>query len=231
MSVIALANSKGGCGKSTLALCLAYSKAFKKAYKRIALVELDRQGTLNSWHSNRDQTNDGTGVAFDMLYSTKAKQAAGMLEAIYHDTDCMVLDLPGESEKGFATGFGIAAADIVIVPIQNSTADLDAFGEHLLPGLQDLDAFGKTVIVPAFVHPAANKAKTRNTFQDMMPSGIRTAKNYFPSRSVFKYFGDNGETLNEYAAKVKGNKREYAQAQAAQADIEGIAREVIKYAG
>lgn len=229
MSIIALANSKGGCGKSTLAQCLAYSTAFRKKYKSIALVELDRQGTLNAWHTHR---NDGAGaqVSFVLLYSTNPKQAAGMLESIYRNTDCMVLDLPGESERGFSTSFGIGAADVVLVPLQNSTADLDAFGSNLLPVLQELKAYKKTFILPSFVHPSANQDKMRDHFQLMMPKGIRTMRHSLPSRSIYKYYGEDGASLNEYAKTSKGNKREHAQVTAAIDDIEKISGEIIKNA-
>jgi cellulose biosynthesis protein BcsQ len=230
MSIIAMANSKGGCGKSTLAQCLAYSKAFAKKYKRIALVELDRQGTLNAWHAHRND-DDGAQVSFVLLYSTSPKQAAGMLQSIYKNTDCMIMDLPGESERGFSTSFGIGAADAVLVPLQNSTADLDAFGSNLLPVLQDLKAYSKTFILPSFVHPAANQAKMRDHFQLMMPKGIRTMRHCFPSRSIYKYYGEDGASLNEYAKASKTNKREHIQVAAAINDVEKIAREIIKHAG
>lgn len=227
--ILALANSKGGCGKSTLAQCLAYSKAFGKAYKRIALVELDRQGTLNAWQSHRND-DDGTQVSFTQLYSTNPKQAAGMLESIYKNTDCMVLDLPGESERGFSTSFGIGAADVVLVPLQNSTADLDAFGSNLLPVLQELKAYKKTFILPSFVHPAANQGKMHDHFQLMMPKGIRTMRHSLPSRAIYKYYGEDGASLNEYAKASKTNKREHAQVVAAIDDIEKIAKEIIRHA-
>jgi cellulose biosynthesis protein BcsQ len=229
MSVIALANTKGGAGKSTLAQCLAYSAAFGKAYKRIALVELDRQGTLNTWHSRRPD-DDGTGVDFGVVYSTSPKQAAKMLDGIYQEVDCMVLDLPGESERGIATGFGVAAADTVLIPIRNSTADLDAFGDHLLPALREAKAMEKTYIVPAFTHPATNQAKMREHFRQMMPPQMNTTSNCFPARKVYEYYGEEGDTLREYATRCRKNKREHAQARLAVEDIERLAREVIKYA-
>ncbi|HIA46560.1 MAG TPA: ParA family protein [Candidatus Hydrogenedentes bacterium] len=57
MPIISIVNLKGGCGKSTTARCLAHSKAFRRAYKRIALVELDPQGTLAAWSAQRDGRN------------------------------------------------------------------------------------------------------------------------------------------------------------------------------
>jgi len=73
MPIISLAQTKGGCAKSTLAQCLAYSNAFRKKYKSIALVELDIQGTLKAWHSKHITSTDADGVALAAIQGLNLK--------------------------------------------------------------------------------------------------------------------------------------------------------------
>ena len=66
--IISFIQTKGGTGKTTLAKCLAYSNAFKKAFKSISFVELDPQGTIESWVQQRQQNGlKASHVKFDQL--------------------------------------------------------------------------------------------------------------------------------------------------------------------
>ena len=224
MPVIALVNSKGGCGKSTAARCLAYSRTFRKAYKRIALVELDPQGTLSAWFDERSGAGD---VTFAHVHSESKTTLTRTLERIDKAHDCLILDVPGESQARFSTGLAVGAADMIIVPMRSSTDDEQSFGDHLLPILRDYSS--KVFILPAFVHPNANQAKMKEYFDAIMPDGIRTLKHCLPNRGVFENYSRDGLTLDEYAASVKGNARDYRQAQAAIQDVERIAGEIVKY--
>ena len=67
--IISLVSTKGGQGKSTLSLCMSYSKAFERKYKSIGLVEMDIQGTLRSWYLERseEQQSKNDKVSFTHL--------------------------------------------------------------------------------------------------------------------------------------------------------------------
>ena len=64
-----MVSTKGGQGKSTLSLCMSYSKAFEKKYKSVGLVEMDIQGTLRSWYVERseEEKNKNDNVSFTHL--------------------------------------------------------------------------------------------------------------------------------------------------------------------
>lgn len=224
MPVISLVNSKGGCAKSTTAQCLAYSKVFGKAYSRIALVELDAQGSLSAWHAERDNAD---GVTFAHVHSESKTSLGKTLERIDRSHDCLILDVPGESQARFLTGLAIGASDIIIVPMRSSTHDEQSFGDHLLPILKEYR--DKVFILPVFTHPNANQARTREYFNAIMPDGFRTLKHCLPNRGAFENYSRGGLTLSEYARSVKSNKRDYKQAMSAIQDIEKIAGEVVKH--
>lgn len=225
MPILSIVNLKGGCGKSTLARCIAHSRAFGKAWKRIALVELDPQGTLAAWNAQRDE---GGAVTFTALDSDSPANIGAVLKTLSRTHKCTVLDTPGESRAGFVSRIAIPISDMVIVPMRSSTEDEQSFEAHLLPMLKGYR--DKVFIVPSFTHPNSNPARTRAYFNAIMPDGIRTLKHSLPNRGVFENYDRDGRTLDEYAKSVKRNARDYKQAQTAIKDVELIAGDIVKHA-
>ena len=70
--IIGFVQTKGGTGKSTLSVNTAFSKAMKRKFDSIALVELDSQGTLKSWWEEREEMGYDPGkVSFHHISSTQ----------------------------------------------------------------------------------------------------------------------------------------------------------------
>jgi cellulose biosynthesis protein BcsQ len=231
MTIYSFVQTKGGTGKSTLSLGVACSKAFGKTFGKIALVEIDPQGTLADWIGERiAHKRIMKNVTFYRLVGLELPVLTEKLNAIVTENEAVVLDVPGESVGGFATKLALNLSDVVLIPMRTSTNDEASFGRNLWPviqeGLQDNRAIFS--ILPTFVHPQANFKNIRNYFQSIMPGQIKCLANVLPSRSVFENFSREGMTLPEYAASVKGNARLYAQAKKAEADMEILAKEVAR---
>ena len=114
MISIAIVNSKGGVGKSTLAAALAVRAA--RDSKRIAMVDLDPQKSLVEWWARRGKTDNPT--IFE-----GADTAADAVESLQLDGwDFVFLDGPpafiGVMEEM------IEAADFVLIPVKASMIDL-----------------------------------------------------------------------------------------------------------
>lgn len=114
--VIAIAQQKGGVGKSTLAVNLS---AFLARYGRTLLVDADSQGTALSWAEER--TANGLesppfaimGMASPILHKEMPK--------FVQDYDFVVIDSPPKHEKVVRSA--VAAADLVLVPVPPSGPD------------------------------------------------------------------------------------------------------------
>ena len=111
MSVIALCNQKGGCGKTTLAFNLA--QAFAMQGDSVLLVDLDPQGSAADWRS----MSPAGGVGFDVepMERTSLVRSIRNLRRQY---DVVIVDCPPQYADQSADA--IRVSDLVLVPVQPS---------------------------------------------------------------------------------------------------------------
>ncbi len=114
MSIITIATSKGGAGKTTVAQVLL--GAFAVRGFRVAAIDADFNQTLANWCETFSSYPISIRAELD---ETKIVPAAGELEEGH---DVVVIDTAGSATQ--ATVFAIGCADIVLVPIQASSADV-----------------------------------------------------------------------------------------------------------
>lgn len=116
--VIAVAQTKGGSGKTTLAAHLATALG---AGRPVALLDIDPQGSLGQWFERREARlgEAGTGLSFRTASGWGAKREARVLA---RDHAVVVLDTPPKSD--IEARHAIEAADLVAIPIQPTAVDL-----------------------------------------------------------------------------------------------------------
>jgi len=113
--IIAVAQQKGGAGKSTLASNLAV--ALLQGGKRVALLDTDPQASLARWHGLRPV--DAPKLIFD---SPSGWRVTGSLEKLKPDSDFIVMDTPPHADTD--SKIAIRAANLVLIPLQPSLPDL-----------------------------------------------------------------------------------------------------------
>lgn len=231
--IIALLQTKGGTGKTTLAKGLAYSRAFGRVFNDIALVELDIQGTLKAWHSQRPAaSHDKDKVKFIHLSDAGHNSFKNKLHHTIENHDAVILDVPGESVSKFATQLALSLSDTALFPMRSSTNDEQSFADNILPVIKnviaaDAEKSGGFFIVPTFVHPQTNPENVKKYFVEIMPEYVGCLKSFLPMRGVYENYSRDGMNLHEYAKSVEGNKRAHEQAEKAVHDMEKIAKEVL----
>ena len=129
MLSILIANSKGGCGKSTLATNLA--GALAQAGHRVMLADADRQRSSLAWAARRPPTARPIETA-DWVKS------AG---SVPKDVTRLVIDGPAGLRKGDVEQL-IASADLIVMPVLPSTFDQEA-SRAFLAKLDDLKPIRK----------------------------------------------------------------------------------------
>lgn len=122
MKTIVFAASKGGVGKTTLCAALAaYAGANTK--KKVAIIDLDPQGSLTAWWNLRDsESPELIEATAGSLSETLEKADASGFAFIFVDTP------PGQMKTIEA---GIKSADYVLVPCQPSPVDIAAIGDTI----------------------------------------------------------------------------------------------------
>src|SRR5690348_5073204 len=117
--IIAVVNQKGGAGKTTIALNLA--AAFAAERQRVLLIDADPQQTAQDWAAIRQSPPpfQVVGLVKPVLHRDLPKMAA--------DYDQVVID--GAPRNYEVARSAIAAADLVLIPVQPSGADFWASRE------------------------------------------------------------------------------------------------------
>ena len=181
--IAAVANLKGGTGKSTIALNLACQLAAGGA--SVALVDADEQGTASYWVGRGQYPVTLKTAAVGQNMNGWAGEIAGL------DADFVVIDAP--PQIGDATRAIVDIADVILVPALASTADIMATGKALnlirKAREQRADKGPKALLVPSrvdrrtaagkeieavlleFGEPVAPMVRQRTAFVDCFTAG------------------------------------------------------------
>ena len=118
-TIIALAQRKGGAGKTTLAAHLAVTWAARG--RHVALVDLDPQASLTHWYHRREERlgRDATGLGFATVAGWRAEDE---ISRQARDMDIVLVDSPASAD--FDARAAIRAAGLVLIPVQPSPVDV-----------------------------------------------------------------------------------------------------------
>lgn len=131
MKTIVIASQKGGSGKTTLAAHLAV-EAESRGDAPTCIIDTDKQGTLSLWHERREEeTPERVDVPLTRL-------AAGLVTLAERGVSyCFIDTAPTISDQNEAL---IKLADLVLIPVRPSPADLWAISETV----RQVKAVGKS---------------------------------------------------------------------------------------
>ena len=117
--VITIAQQKGGAGKTTLAAHVAV--ALSQKGNRVAVLDIDPQGSLSYWHGIREKRfGEGyTGLIFNSLSGWRV---ASEISRLKKQCEYIIVDSPPHTETEARTA--IRSADLVVIPVQPSPTDL-----------------------------------------------------------------------------------------------------------
>jgi chromosome partitioning protein len=123
--IVAVAQRKGGAGKSTLTANLATALAGKGL--RVAVLDTDPQQTLSRWANERAKA--GPRALPLLLEAPAGWRLPAALDKLRGGQDVVLLDTPPHADTD--ARIAIRNADLVLVPLQPSSADLWAMDATL----------------------------------------------------------------------------------------------------
>jgi len=211
--VIAVANQKGGCGKTTLAMNVA-GVLSGEAGLRVLLMDADPQASAQQWAMRAGDR----GMSFEIMthphedIHRKVKEMAGK------GYDVIVIDCPpgasqtvtGKDSQTSISRMAILSADIVLVPVRPSMLDYLA-SHQLLPLLKDVAAMKeqqKVFIVvngkpPGHTRSGSEALSVAEAVFAMDGLDVRVLKSEVTTRQAFVLAPTVGATVTSYEPKGK----------------------------
>ena len=117
--VITVAQQKGGSGKTTLAANLGVG--FRRQGRRVALVDLDPQGSLGRWFMTRIESAGAPEDGLDFATSS-AWGVTYEVRKLAGQADVVIIDTPPKADSDLRPALRVA--DLVVVPVSVSHVDL-----------------------------------------------------------------------------------------------------------
>jgi chromosome partitioning protein len=114
VSIITVATTKGGAGKTTLAR-LILGRASLAGYK-VAAIDTDLNHTLTDWVTAVSKQ------PITVRHEVDETKIVPLVSELQEDHDIVLLDTAGAASQ--ATIFAIGCADLILVPISPSAADI-----------------------------------------------------------------------------------------------------------
>jgi len=192
-AVIAIAQSKGGAGKTSLTVHLACALGGRRPdgegeRKRVAVVDLDPLESLTKWFELREQR---LGPDAKLTCFTGAGwRAQGEIERAKREAEVVLIDAPPQDEIALRTA--VRAAGITLVPMQLSPMDLWA----TWPTLQLIAREGgNAMIVLNRVPPRARIADV--LVQEMTKAGLPLSRASLGNRTAFAASLIDGKGVTE----------------------------------
>jgi chromosome partitioning protein len=174
MRTILVINSKGGCGKTTVATNLAsyYATA---AQARVAISDYDPQGSSLQWlklrppHLARIHGANGT--------AQKAHLLRTLQTWIPNETEIQLIDAPG-AVKGLVLQEVVAKADSIVIPVAPSAIDVHATAAFL----KDLLLLGRVRQRNVKVAVVANRVRSSMPVYEPLERFLRSLNLPFLTR-------------------------------------------------
>jgi chromosome partitioning protein len=118
-TIIAIAQRKGGAGKTTLAAHLAVTWAIEG--RAVTLIDTDPQASLARWYERREARlgRGSTGLEFEAVGGWRARTE---ISRRARAADIVLVDSPASADHD--TQSAIGASDLVLVPVQPSPVDV-----------------------------------------------------------------------------------------------------------
>ncbi len=115
--IFAIANVKGGCGKTTVATNFTIARAL--AGRDVLLVDADDQGSAADFTALRTEQIGNAGYTVARLRGREVRTEVQKMAARFEDT---IIDVGGRDNEGLRAA--LTVANVVLIPLQPSSFDV-----------------------------------------------------------------------------------------------------------
>jgi chromosome partitioning protein len=189
--IVTIGNTKGGVGKTTLAVNLTIMQAGKG--RDVLLVDGDEQGSASLFSQLRAELMGKSGYTAVGLYGAAVRTQVRQLAPKYDD---VVIDVGGRDTGSLRAA--LTVSDIVLVPVQPRTFDiwaLDAMAALVAEAREINPNLGAFVFLNAADAQGRDNAEAREAMAEL--SGIRALDVMIVRRKAFPNAAAQGRGIVE----------------------------------
>jgi chromosome partitioning protein len=212
--IIALANQKGGCGKTTITMQLAGALGLDKEAARVLVVDADPQGTAIRWAANAEDAAPFPATIAGL--SAAGGKVHREIKKYLGQFDYILIDCPPAVDSP-APQSALMIADLVLIPVIPSPADLwAAVGiQALVERMTDLNEALKARLIANMCQ--SNTTLTKEASDVLNSFGIEKLESSLTLRTAYRQSTVFGGTVFD----IKG-------ADKAMQEISALKNEVLK---
>ena len=195
--IIAVANQKGGSGKTTVSMQLAGTIA--RRGNKVLVVDADLQGTATRWAASAE--DDHPFPASVVGLSAASAKVHREVKKFIDDYNYIIIDCPPAADSPVPQS-ALLIADLVLVPLIPSPLDMwAAVGiRQVIANVSDLNEGLKARLVLNQCQP--NTTLTQETLEVLPEFGIELAKAQLRHRQVYRQSAVFGQTVHDFGGKA-----------------------------
>ena len=211
--IVAVANQKGGSGKTTVSMQLA--GAIARRGNKVLVVDADPQGTATRWAASAEDEHPFPASVVGL--SAASAKVHREVKKFIDDYNYIIIDCPPAADSPVPQS-ALLIADLVLVPLIPSPLDMwAAVGiRQVIANVSDLNEGLKSRLVLNQCQP--NTTLTQETLEVLPEFGIELANAQLRHRQVYRQSAVFGQTVHDFGGK----------ASAAIEEMENLTNEVFK---
>jgi chromosome partitioning protein len=195
--IVAVANQKGGSGKTTVSMQLA--GAIARRQQKVLVVDADPQGTATRWAASAE--DDAPFPASVVGLSAASAKVHREVKKFIDDYDFIIIDCPPAADSPVPQS-ALLIADLVLVPIIPSPLDMwAAVGiRQVIHNVGDINEALKARLVLNQCQP--NTTLAQESLEILPEFGIELAESQIHHRQVYRQSAVYGQTVHEFGSKA-----------------------------
>jgi len=195
--IIAVANQKGGSGKTTVSMQLA--GAIARRGNKVLVVDADPQGTATRWAASAEDERPFPASVIGL--SAASAKVHREVKKFIDDYNYIIIDCPPAADSPVPQS-ALLIADLVLVPLIPSPLDMwAAVGiRQVIANVSDLNEGLKSRLVLNQCQP--NTTLTQETLEVLPEFGIELANAQLRHRQVYRQSAVFGQTVHDFGGKA-----------------------------